>query len=203
MFSTRSDWWLRGCRKQYVQSHTSATVKWSTTMLYKLPCSWINYCKALGHGAGRDPVSKDGKSHPGIDIEINQEEVLCLPCRKGTDVIILPQLAGWLGFSWHGTHPGLSSPDAGRVDSQQQQQLGQPCWSKGPACWAHALPIPATVATSSRTRASTGRLTTDTGWRLLAELFCPLDYLVLLPWWLLSGVINIQFKDFHTLYLLP
>lgn len=37
---------------------------------------------------------QDRKSYPGIDIETNQDEMLCLPWRKGTDVITVPP-SGW------------------------------------------------------------------------------------------------------------
>ena len=71
----------------------------------------------LGYGVGRDPASKDRKSHPGIDTETNQDE-MSLPYQRGTDVTILPP-SGWLDSSWLGTLPSSACTDAGGLDIQQ------------------------------------------------------------------------------------
>lgn len=194
---------FRGCRKQCVHSHTSITGKWSTTTSCKILCSWIKYCKALGHASGRDPVSKDRKSYPEVDIETNRDEMLCLPCRKGTNVIILPP-RGWLDSSWYGTLSGA-----------QRALMLEDMTSSGSKSWLSLVDERVLVVGPMHTfhpchhslfithLCQHGRPVTDTGWHQLAESFCLLDYLVLLPGDCSLMGINMQYKDFYTLHLLP
>ena len=181
----------------------SFTVKRSTITLYKI--LYLNtvfrYCKTLGHAAGRGSVSRRGKAIRGSGVDTSDNEMLCLPWRKGTDVINWPP-NGWIDSSWKGILSGAPSAhtlllaDQTPSSSDCYTSLDDPSLLLGPCIFS----IPATITIPSRTVAALGRW-----WQILADINQPSYSVSLIIWCFFSGGcclvdVNMRCRGLHTLH---